>query len=942
MTSINPQIGNIYAYHGNDCALVAISKSFGKEIADIRLLVSSERKRVPLSELTEARDKNNAERIAFLATAAKIKSELSQQSLIAPYESNIVPLPHQILALEKVMSGQHLRFLLADEVGMGKTIEAGLVLKELKLRGIAKRTLIITPVSATVQWKNELKKHFNEGFYLYDSNLINSLYTTFSQLEADNPVNIWRQHNQIIIPIDALKPLESRRGWSAEKVEAYNRFRIQSVIDADFDLLVIDECHKVGGSSALVGRYKMAEMLSSAIPNVLLLSATPHRGKSDHFRRILQLLDADAFAGDGMPTIKELDPFVVRTEKRHALNYDGRKLFNKRRTEKREVPYNTSRHFRQQSLYEAVTRYVVEGFNQSVQSKNTSYGFVMVLFQRMMSSSTQAILQAMEKRAQRLATEEQNVTEESIKAELEDIVSEGGQFMMDFEEKVSNVLENVKAGYQSELEILRGLIQQARECQEIELDAKAEYLLATLRDLRKEEDNPKLKFLIFTEFTATQNMLEHVLSENGGFVCETINGSMDLFQRVEALKKFKEEAQILVSTDAAGESLNMQFAHIIINYDMPWNPMVVEQRIGRVDRIGQEKEVLALNLMLDNSIDERVYEVIEEKLDKIIKELGIDKTADVLDSTLESKKIQDLYLTSLLNPAQFEQKSQEWLEDIKLKLKDYQSTEGALPSTQSELITVEKSDAVKQSPLPFLLETLTKTYLSEQGISYQSLLNGHLKFKFPNRSEQIYTFDVKESLANPVPEPVSIQHEIVQEMLREAVPHYQEEPITIIKQSQAKGFWSLWRLKVANSLETHEVTMPMFINDSDKSYSVFAEDFWEQILKNPHQDIIRQLPIEESATIFDKMKEKAEEMMGMTFTQVEQDIKTNLKRIADNRQKAFDFQKKQLLKIGIENIKQSRLQRLTKEIEKWNRDFESSSEIIPDLECLLLIRLDES
>ena len=137
MTSIKPQIGSLYAYHGDDCELVAITKSFGKEIADIRFLVSNERKRVPLNELTEARTKNSAERVAFLATAAKIKNELSQHALIAPYESNIIPLPHQILALEKVMSGQHLRFLLADEVGMGKTIEAGLVLKELKLRGIA-------------------------------------------------------------------------------------------------------------------------------------------------------------------------------------------------------------------------------------------------------------------------------------------------------------------------------------------------------------------------------------------------------------------------------------------------------------------------------------------------------------------------------------------------------------------------------------------------------------------------------------------------------------------------------------------------------------------------------------------------------------------------------------------------------------------------------------
>ena len=210
----------------------------------------------------------------------------------------------------------------------------------------------------------------------------------------------------------------------------------------------------------------------------------------------------------------------------------------------------------------------------------------------------------------------------------------------------------------------------------------------------------------------------------------TINGSMEFDQRVEALKNFKGDAQILISTDAAGESLNMQFAYIVINYDMPWNPMVVEQRIGRVDRIGQGKNVLALNLLLDNSIDKRVYEVVETKLNQIMKELGIDKTSDVLDSTLERDSINKLYLASLLSPEKFEKESQNWLEEIKDKLKNYQSTEGALPTLNSKNITTEKSDGVKYSPLPVWLETMVTCYLKSKSIQYTNLHDG-VRFYIP-------------------------------------------------------------------------------------------------------------------------------------------------------------------------------------------------------------------
>lgn len=928
-------------YQGKEIEILSKKSVFGKQIAEVKILSTCEVKSIPFSELSDETKLPTDADIAFKAIAAKIKSEVFKQSMLAPIESNIIPLPHQILALEKVMAGKFLRFLIADEVGMGKTIETGLILKELKLRGIAKRTLIVVPKSAMGQWQQEMKKHFNELFHIYDTDYINTVSKTFARLEVDNEINLFTQHNQIIVSMDALKPIETRQGWSKQKVDEYNRYRIQSVLEAEFDLLVIDECHKVGGSNTQVGRFQMADILCNAIPNVLLLSATPHRGKSDHFRRLLQLLNNDAFAGEGMPTIPELEPYVVRTEKRQAIDYDGKALFNKRHTKKIEVVLHEVNHRKQKALYDAVTEYVVSGFNLAQQTKNTSYGFVMILFQRMMSSSTQAILDAMQKRAERLSGERQEVNKENIINNMEESGLEG-QMEMDFEQKVFSMVEETQANYDTELSILQGLIRDAKDCLDKETDAKVEFLMSKLSELKRTEQNPDLKFLIFTEFTSTQYMLKKVLEEKGGYICDAINGSMDFDQRVNSLKQFKEGSQILICTDAAGESLNMQFAHIVINYDMPWNPMVLEQRIGRVDRIGQSFEVLALNMMLDNSVDKRVYEVVETKLSQIMNELGIDKTSDVLDSTLERDQLNRLYLTSLLNPTKFEQESNTWLEEIKSKLQEYKSTEGALPTLSSKDIKVDKVDAIKHSPLPNWLENLTKQYLTTKGIAYHNLLDG-IRFKFPSHKEGIYTFNIKESVNNPIPEPISLQHEIIQTILREAIPYTtsQQIPTVKIKQgSSTPGYWSLWHLEVKNQFETSQIIQPIFISSEGENFSAFAQSVWDKLIQeNDYFDCIGVLPVDESKIAFADISEKSEKLMLKKYEEFESSIMLNADKIKSNKEKSFVFQEKQMNRIGIENIKQSRLNRLHKEKEIWEDTFQSSVQIVPTLSCSLIVKI---
>ncbi len=926
-------------YQGNEVEVVSIKYIFGKQIAEVKVLSTQEMKTVPFSELSDEHHLPSNAEISFKALAAKIKSEILKQSMLAPIESNIIPLPHQILALEKVMTGQFLRFLMADEVGMGKTIETGLVLKELKLRGIVKRSLIIVPKSAMGQWQQEMKNHFNEVFHIYDTEYINTISRTFARLEAENEINLFNQHNQIIVSMDALKPIETRQGWTKEKVEEHNRYRIESVLEAEFDLLVIDECHKVGGSNFMVGRYQMADMLCSAIPNVLLLSATPHRGKSDHFRRILQLLNADAFAGDGMPSIPALDPYVVRTEKRNAIDYNGKALFNKRHTHLIVVPYHPDHHRLQQLLYEAVTRYVVKGFNSAQQTKNTSYGFVMLLFQRLMSSSTQAILDAMQRRLERLSGVHQADSKNTLATDLEAYGYEG-ELDPELEDSMLSLAGESQSGYDLETSILQDLIREAKECLEFETDAKVEYVIRQLQDLKRQENNPDVKILIFTEFTGTQKMLKKVLEERGGYICEAINGSMDFDQRVGALKKFKEGAQVLICTDAAGESLNMQFAHIVINYDLPWNPMVLEQRIGRVDRIGQAYEVQAFNMMLDNSVDKRVYEVVETKLNQIMDQLGIDKTSDVLDSTLERDQINRLYLTSLLNPTLFEKESNDWLGEIKQKLQDYKSTEGALPTLNAKDIKVERIEAIKHSPLPNWLENMTKQYLVAKGVGYENLLDG-IRFKFPGHKDQLYTFNLRDSVNNPIPEPISLQHEIIQSILREAIPFTssQQLPKVRIKHGNATtGIWSLWHLEVKNQFDTQQLILPVFISSEGDSFPAFAQSIWDKLIQeHDYLECLGVLTQDQSKSLYGRSYAKAEELLLAKYEECEHAIIKGTETIRANKERSFAFQVKQLNRIGIENIRQARLSRLEKEKETWVNTFESAQQIVPNLSCLILL-----
>jgi superfamily II DNA or RNA helicase len=919
-------------YKGKAVEILGEKEVFGQKIVWVRVLEDNTFLQVTADELESQSTTFSMAHLRFISIAAKIKDEVAKKNILAPYESSLLPLPHQILVLEKVMQSMQNRFLLADEVGMGKTIETGLILKELKLRGEIKRILVIVPKSAMLQWQSELKEHFNEVFHLYDSEMITAMARTFSNINADEEFNFWTQHNQIIVSTDALKPLEKRQGWAQDRVNEYNKYRMEAVLEADFDLVVIDEAHKMGGASSAVSRYILAQELCNTVPNVLLLTATPHRGKSDHFRRILQLLDPDAFSGEGLPGIEELEPYVIRTEKRLAIDYDGNKLFNERITHRFDVVLDNTKHKKQLELYAAVTEYVRLGFNTAKKTKNTATGLIMILFQRLVSSSTSAILSAMQGRLERLQSGEDNG--------IEDYANEVDGSFEDMEDTIDfeGLYQSDHSGLTDEVSLLNELIKQAKDCINTETDAKADALLSKYKGLQQVKNNPELKMLIFTEFKATQKMLQKFF-QNKGYRCSAINGSQDLDERKRALFQFKNENQILIATDAAGESLNMQFCHVVLNYDLPWNPMIIEQRIGRVDRIGQKEKVQAFNMLTNNSVDQRVYEVIEEKLTKIIDQLGIDKTSDVLDSTIDMKKVNKLYLQSLLDPDKFEFAGDKWLNDIKGKLREYQSTEGILPRVEESEIDNKMAAEVKHSPLPQWLEGLVCEHTLINGGSVGKSLLGYTEIEV-NKKKKKVTFDAEVSLNNPETEHLTLQSDWIKKMLNDLGEFDFTQGIPVIQSvdnDETPGYWSLWQISAKNFFETKTSYQCFFIADNGKKYAAYANDIWNRLIGGDTK-----LRTEPATNDYDKKKIESElnDALFIVFQNLQADVMNKMKFKAENRINSYNFQRSRIDKIGIENIRKSKLKRLDTEHEQWLKEFQSNKKIIPGIKQLLTIRVN--
>ena len=914
--------------HGELCRVIETQTLWGETVCRVWLPGKDTVVRLPATRLRPVHEASvgTVDGIAYLAAAARVADALTQDVLLAPIESSVIPLPHQIRALSRAISNDRVRYLLADEVGLGKTIEAGLIMRELKLRGLVRRTLVIAPKGLVTQWVAEMRTHFGEEFRL----LIPSDFSTYRRIAQED--NLWQSHPQVVCPMDSVKPLDGRRGWSREQVAEYNRERFEDLISAGWDLVIVDEAHRLGGSTDQVARYKLGQGLAEAAPYLLLLSATPHQGKTDAFHRLISLVDAQAFPDVSSVTKERVQPYVIRTEKRRAIDAEGKPLFNPRRTELAPVSWK-ERHWDQRLLYEAVTEYVREGYNQAIAEKRSYIGFLMILMQRLVVSSTRAIRTTLERRLEALEAPQEQLT-------LFPMVSEEDWADLDGQEQMDTLLKTRLKALKNERAEVKLLLEAAKRCESQGPDAKAEALLDWIYRLQAEEGDPDLKVLVFTEFVPTQEMLYEFLTERG-FEVVCLNGSMDMEERKRVQDAFAKDARILISTDAGGEGLNLQFCHVVINYDIPWNPMRLEQRIGRVDRIGQTHTVRAINFVFEDSVEHRVREVLEEKLAVIFEEFGIDKTGDVLDSAQAGRMFDEMYVEAILNPEKVEESVESVVARLQEQAREARTTASVLGATED--LEPGEAQRLLTHPLPHWVERMTVSYLKAHGGQAEKRSQSwNLTWPDGERLTNV-VFTSKEAEEKPLSRHLTLEDPKVRGLAMRLPPFTPGQPVPVITlpglAPEIMGFWSLWRISLSTADWNRRRIMPLFLADDGRVFTPTARHIWDQLLTTP-PTILWHLDIETSHQAFEQLREAAERQ-GKTI--YDEQVAAHRERLAREREKgeyAFAARRRAIERIGLPQVRNHRLSLLEQEEERFREQLERRAQILPEMAPLLLVRVE--
>lgn len=960
---MNQSLWQYSTVHNSACKVIEEQTLWGQTVCRVWLPNQDAVVRVPRSALrplsADLRPEIEAGRIAYVAAAAKVAEVLEGSTsatdghvLLAPMESNVIPLPHQIHALSRAISGDRVRYLLADEVGLGKTIEAGLVMRELKLRGLVRRTLVVSPKGIATQWVAEMQTHFNEQFQLVLGDDIGTLQRLAPG--ADHRSSAWSMFDQVIVSLDSVKPMDKRRGWTAERVAEYNRSRFEDLITAGWDLVIVDEAHRLGGSTDQVARYKLGKGLAEAAPYVLLLSATPHQGKTDAFHRLMNLLDDDAFPDMDSVSRERVAPYVIRTEKRKAIDADGKPLFKPRRTQMAPVAWE-SRHQLQRLLYEAVTDYVREGYNQALREKKRHIGFLMILMQRLVVSSTRAIRTTLERRLAALKDGEQQASLRLAELEngadgLESPDDEIAElYDMDGQELLDELLKSHVSALQSEGSHVETLLDAAVRCEQAGPDAKAEALIEWIYKLQAEENEPDLKVLIFTEFVPTQQMLKEFLEARGISVV-TLNGSMAMEERGAAQDAFRKSHRVLVSTDAGGEGLNLQFAHVIINYDIPWNPMRLEQRIGRVDRIGQPKTVQAINFVFEDSVEFRVREVLEQKLSVIFDEFGIDKTGDVLDSAQAGELFEDVFASAILNPDGIETSVDHTVARIRDEIQ--QVREASAIYGISEEPDVQTAERLRSHPLPHWVERMTVGYLnSHDGAA--SRKRSWWDLNWPDGQEhRKAVFSAREADRLTDATLLNLENSRVRGLALNLPQVAAGQPLPCVTVSglpaSISGLWGLFeiRLQAGMHQKTQLLRLPMvrrgyvsvFLSEEGKLFLPTARHIWDA-LQTAEAEVQATLGQDDSITAHERLQIAAEQAGQELFDTLQQAHIVSVTREEERGMVAFASRRKAIERVGLPEVRQYRLARCDAEEAEWRHELQSARQIVPEIRSLLMLRI---
>lgn len=827
--------------------------------------------------------------LRYVTLLSKIKNETAG-GFLSSLASGIIPLPHQLHVLNRAMETNNIRYILADEVGLGKTIEAGMIIRELKSRGLVSRILVVCPTGLVTQWASEMQEKFHEKFQV----ILPSDYDTIRRL-TDND-DVYGQFDQVISPMDSIKPIEKHAGWSEEKVEKYNEERIYSIINSGWDLIIIDEAHRVAGSSGEVARYKLGNLLAQASPYLLLLSATPHNGKTEPFLRLIRLLDADAFPNAKSIVREQVAPFLIRTEKREAIDNNGNLLFKNRITHLVTISWD-ERNNLQRELYEMVSSYVAKTYNKALRNrkKNMCLIFLLIIMQRMVTSSTAAIRQSLERRLNVLL--EQRTCVGNLREEdLDELNVEDG---------VEDALEAISLDMELEIEELKQIISLAKQAQFQNQDAKVEPLLNEIDAILSEDRTQKV--IIFTEFVATQTYLQEQLV-NRGYTVTILNGGMSIDERNAAMQEFKASTSIFISTDAGGEGLNLQFANIIINYDLPWNPMKIEQRCGRVDRIGQQRDVHIYNFIVGETVENRVREVLEEKLSVILKEMGVDKYSDVLDSEVAECDFTDVYMRSIGHASQVEKNLYPVEAEMKQQLTNAQK--------YKDVIREEKD--------------LTKLVGTESNFDVDSALRTMLTY-----------YECWQGHDPRLIDRISIADEEITQHLKTELVQDRTAPLMSIQIDNfpnEEGYFMLWELSISEK-ESGKRILPIFVNSAMVLRPMAGKRIMDVFLDGSSKLRVSSVP-NVDAEIYSKLEKICMDFAYDTFVELKEKQMQQNEESFKKYMYALELRQEAAEHIGIENIRRSRLQKLQKEKANIEAQHRKGSQVYPDFRLIMMARLE--
>ena len=618
--------------------------------------------------------------------------------MMAVHTSNVEPLPHQITAVyESMLPRQPLRYILADDPGAGKTIMAGLYIRELLMRADAKRILIVAPGSLVEQWQDEMFEKFGLSFTLFSR----------EQVEQSRSGNPFDDHDLMVARIDQLSRNE----------ELQEKLRL-----SHWDLIVVDEAHKLsanyfGNKVNKTKRFQLGELLGSITRHFLLMTATPHNGKEEDFQLFMSLLDSDRFFGkfrDGAHKVDVTD-LMRRTVKEEMLRFDGTKLFPDRRA----ITANYKLSDLEAALYSAVTDYVKEEMNRADQldgQRKGTVGFALTSLQRRLASSPEAIYQSLKRRRiklKRRVEDEKLRSRGQLLAETIDVngvpediwESDDAMSADDYEKFEEKVVDQATAAQtiqelEAEIIILEALEEQAKQVVHSGQDRKWDELSNLLQSpIMREDSGRQRKLIIFTEHRDTLNYLavkirgligneEAVTMIHGGVKREERRKVQELFRNDPATR-------VLLATDAAGEGVNLQNANLMVNYDLPWNPNRLEQRFGRIHRIGQTEVCHLWNMVASETREGDVFQRLFEKLEVEREALG-GRVFDILGEVFEDKSLKDLLIEAI-----------RYGEDPEVRSRLMKKIEGALDTTHlediikrnalcEEVMSVERLFAVKE------------------------------------------------------------------------------------------------------------------------------------------------------------------------------------------------------------------------------------------------------